>query len=294
MNMAKSLLLLAFSLMAGCSLEAHADDPSPHSYAARGVVEKINPDHHHITIHHEDIPGYMMSMTMEFYVKDSHELEGLSAGDQITFTLVVDNERSWVEHLHRTGHTDSTPKSSMPGMSMESSPAKLKPGDQVPDGEFLTEQGTKIHLSDFRGKAVAFTFFFTRCPLPDFCPLMNRNFAEARTLLLAAPGGPANWQFLSISFDASFDHPETLTSYASFYRGKDTDRWLFASADPTTLAAMAPPLGLMIMGQDAALSHNLRTVVVDTKGRLFRQFNDNLWKPQQLADAMTAASRVAD
>ena len=83
----------------------------------------------------------------------------------------------------------------------------------------LTEDGKTIHLSDFRGKVVAMTFFFTRCPLPNYCPLMNRNFSQTRNILLSTPNAPKNWQFLSISFDSEFDRPENLTTYGGFYRG---------------------------------------------------------------------------
>ena len=37
---------------------------------------------------------------------------------------------------------------------------ELKPGDPLPDYTLTTEDGKQIHISDFRGKALAFTFFF--------------------------------------------------------------------------------------------------------------------------------------
>lgn len=59
-----------------------------------------------------------------------------------------------------------------------------------------------------------------------------------------------------------------------------------------TLAVLAPDLGLMVMRQDANITHNLRTVVVDPQGQLYRQFNDNLWTHQQLAGAILEALRL--
>ena len=282
---------LAFALpLVACHSSKPSNDQT-HSHQAHGVIEQISPDQSKVTIHHQAIPGYMMEMTMDFPVKDSHELDGLTPGDQVNFTLVVDTDESWVTDFQRTGHTSTNPAN---GMAMEDKTSPhLKPGDPIPDGELLTEYGKHIHLSDFRGKVVAFTFFFTRCPLPDYCPLMNRNFAQTRKLLSSMPKTPKNWQFISISFDADFDRPEALASYGNFYRGNDADRWLFASADSTALARLAPPLGLMIMGQDGTISHNLRTVVMDTQGRLYCQFNDNQWKAKDLAEAMQRADKLS-
>jgi protein SCO1/2 len=173
----------------------------------------------------------------------------------------------------------------------DSNASQFKPGDVLPDGELIAEDGRHVHLSDFRGRVVALTFFFTRCPLPNYCPLMNRNFSQARKLLSANPKAPANWEFLSISFDSDFDQPAMLSNYAEYYRDDNADRWLFAAAPPATLRELALPLGLVITRQDANISHNLCTVVLDPQGRLYRQFDDNLWTPRQLADAILDASR---
>jgi protein SCO1/2 len=271
-----------------CSAPANGDQGAK-SYSARGVVEKIAPDLSHVTIHHQAIPGYMMAMTMDFPVVNTNELNGISPGDKITFTLVVNETNEWVENIRRTGQTVEVMTNTMlqmPGMMSE-----LKPGDVLPNGEMTAEDGRHIHFSDFRGRALAFTFFFTRCPLPNYCPLMNRNFAATRDLILSTPNAPTNWQFLSVSFDPSYDLPDTLANYAQVYRGESTNHWLFAAASTNTLAGLAPRLGLMVMRQGDNISHNLRTVVLDPQGRIYKQFNGNEWTARQLADAVLEAAR---
>jgi cytochrome oxidase Cu insertion factor (SCO1/SenC/PrrC family) len=47
----------------------------------------------------------------------------------------------------------------------------------------------------------------------------------------------------------------------------------------------------MVVHQGANISHNLRTVVLDSQGDITRQFDGNNWTPQQLADAMLEAAR---
>jgi len=257
------------------------------TYQAQGVIQHISDDRHVATIQNDAIPGYMEAMTMDFSLRDEHLLDGCARGDRIAFTLQVTPDDSWISAVQRTGHTD------LPGTDPAASAVAptLKPGDLLPDAEFIAEDGRHIRLSDFRGNAVAFTFFFTRCPLPNYCPLMNRNFAATRALLLADASAPKNWQFLSISFDAGFDTPPALASYADAYRLHKADRWLFAAATPDTLAHFAAPLGLILLRSGDSITHNLRTVVVDPHGRLSRQFFDNLWTPPQLAQALTDAAR---
>jgi protein SCO1/2 len=170
---------------------------------------------------------------------------------------------------------------------------ELKPGDPLPDAGFLAETGRSVNFSDYRGKALAFTFIFTRCPLPDFCPRMGQQFRRARELLLGQTAGPTNWQFLSISFDAEFDQPAVLAQYAQGYRGANADRWLFAAAPPAVLADLAPRLDFLYAREAGGFSHNLRTVVVDARGHVHRQFDGNQWTAEELAAAVAEAASVS-
>jgi len=83
----------------------NSNNSSAQSYPARGVVEKIAPDWHTVTIHNETIPGYMEEMTMDYSVQNTNELNGVSPGDQITFKLIVSTNNDWVEEVKRTGQT---------------------------------------------------------------------------------------------------------------------------------------------------------------------------------------------
>jgi protein SCO1 len=290
LNFCRAVLLFLTVLGSSVSAAPSSSDPNTKSYSAQGVVQEIAPNQRTVTIHHQNIPGYMMEMTMDFPVQNTNELNGISPGDQITFTLVVTEKDDWVENIHRVGGVAKTLTNAMPVLHTLDS--ELKPGDVLPDYELTAEDGKHIHFADFRGKVVAFTFFYTRCPLPDYCPRMSNNFFETRKLILATADAPTNWQFLSISFDPDFDTPEVLSNYGTVYRGGDDDRWLFASASAKTLANLAPSLDLMIMREGGnIMGHGLRTVVLDTQGRISRQLDGNKWTPQELADAVMEAAR---
>ena len=295
MNRFTTTLAVAFLLSATARLEARAAETTSYAseiHTARGVVREIAPDGHKVVIRHETITNYMPAMTMEFIVRDTNELRGVTAGDTVTFRLTATEDTHWIDHIARVGSgTTSSSVAASPGARVTTF-VELKPGDLMPDCALLAEDGRRIHFSDFRGKALAFTFFFTRCPLPDFCPRMNRNFARARELILATAHAPTNWQFLSISFDPEFDQPAVLASYANSYRAGNADRWLFAAAQTNVLAELAPRLDLMVRREaDGSISHNLRTVVLDGQGRIRRQFDGNEWTAEQLAREVIRASR---
>lgn len=294
MNRLFSILWLASALILGGCGRDPATIPATgsetlRSYDTRGVVREIAPDRRKAVIRHEEIPGYMPKMTMELNVREPAELEGIAAGDEITFRLHANAETHWIDGVRRVGHSTAAASAELP-LYVPEEAAELKPGDIVPDAEFLSEDGQPLRLESLRGRAVAFTFFFTRCPLPDYCPRMNTHFRDARDLLLARANAPTNWQFLCVSFDAEFDKPSVLKGYANAFRAGNPDRWIFAAANPATLARLAPRLDLMVTREGGGFGHNLRTVVLDPQGRIHRQFDGNDWTPQELADAVADAA----
>jgi protein SCO1 len=284
----EALLLVSGPACKTSSQTFEAEANRPKSYSGSGVVEQVIAKERRVTIHHKEIPNFMPEMTMDFNVKDTNELQGVSPGAEITFRLLVLQNDAWIENIHCVGNGKPV---AAQAVAASGSDSRLKVGDVWPDGELLDERGRLIHFSDFRGQILAFTFFFTRCPLPDYCPRLNHNFAETWKHLSAAPSARTNFCFLSISFDPDFDTPENLSSYAQNYRGSDPEGWLFAVASTNTLAKLPAQLGLLVRRQGSGIAHNLRTVVLDSDGRVYRQFDGNEWTSQQLASAIEEAGQ---
>jgi Cu/Ag efflux protein CusF len=57
------------------------------TWRVRGVVRAVLPELNVVVLTHEDLVGYMGSMTMGFRVPDPTLYEGLDIGDTVSFTL---------------------------------------------------------------------------------------------------------------------------------------------------------------------------------------------------------------
>ena len=60
-------------------------------------------------------------------------------------------------------------------------------GAEVPDFQLRNQNDEPIRLRQFKGRAVILTFIYTRCPLPDFCPLMMKHFDAINRQLASRP-----------------------------------------------------------------------------------------------------------
>jgi protein SCO1 len=279
--------LLCCAVFWGCGKEP--EQAGTQVFAAKGIVKELEADGKTVVIHHEAITNYMAAMTMPFEVQDTNQLRGLSAGDSITFRLVVTPTHGWIEDVTKVGSSPTKP--ALPeAIHISRALAPLDEGDLLPDYQFTNELGQAVRLSQFKGRVLALTFFFTSCPFPDYCPRMTQNFAEADKRLSSMTNAPAQWQLLSISFDPANDSPARLRSYAETAH-YDPRHWSFLTGDETQIGSLADQLGENYWHEGASIGHNLRTVVVDSKGRIRKIFAGNKWAVNDLVQEMIAGGQ---
>jgi len=273
------LLLLAALASPACRREAKV--PAGQRYPLEGKVVLVDEAGRSVTIAHGDVPGFMPAMTMPFVVLESDAalLHHVGPGDAITATLVALDSRYWLEDLVVV--TKGTPD---PNATAGPRAREPQPGDAVPDTALVDQDGRRLRLADLRGKAVAVTFVFTRCPMPDFCPLLMKKFAAAQVLLLKDPGLAARTRLLTISFDPAHDTPDVLRAFGKPFQKTSPpfEYWSLATGKPEAIRALGGALGLDYVEESRSFTHNLRTAVLDPEGKLRRLFRGNDWTPEDL------------
>ena len=280
--------LLAVAVLAGCHSSQKAGiQPSSSAnykvYKLRGKVVSTDAARGEVTVNHEAIPGFMEAMTMPYKLKDPSILGELHPGDLITADVLVSpdpNADYLLDHIVVVAQArpDYKPKVSY------HLPA---PGDVVPDYKLRNQDGRTIHLSQFRGKALLVTFIYTRCPSPQFCPRVTRNFAAVDKLLAANPALYAKTHLLCVSFDPEHDTPERLRAYGVTYIGSDAKNtfahWDFAVPKKPVLLEMAKFFDLGMTNEaDGAITHTLSTTLIGANGNVVRFYPGNEWTVQDL------------
>ena len=278
-----TITLCWFLATAGCSRE-----PEARTYELQGQVLAVKPDSKEILVKHEDIPGFMPAMTMPYVVKDASILNDRAPGDLITATLRVAPGSAWLSSIRKTGSAP-LPEDAPTDIPAAAGVQLLEAGDTVPDTRLIDQDGAAISLADWRGLPIAVSFVYTRCPLPQFCPLVDQRFAEIQKLIAAHPALKGKARLLSISFDPKTDQPAVLRAHGAKW-GADPGVWRFATAEPGVVDRLAATFGVnVIREKDGTITHNLRTAVIDPQGRIIAIHDRNDWTAAALADELTTA-----
>ena len=281
-------ILIALSFpVAACGRRA----PEPRQFELKGQILSVSPERQEVLVNHEDIPGFMAAMTMPYKVKDPALLEGKAPGDLFTATLVVEEVDAYLTTLTRTGNAPITTPADAPLITATD---LLKDGERVPDNVLVDQDKTPRLMVSLRDHRVALTFMYTRCPLPDFCPRMDRNFAEVQQIVSETPE-LADVRLVSVTLDPEFDTPAVLKKHAEALKA-DPARWHFVTGQKDEVLAFAKRFGVVAKPPSEAggmLVHNLRTAVIDPQGRLVKTYSGTSWTPAELVADLTAAPAPA-
>jgi protein SCO1/2 len=283
------IVVLCLTLSA-CAKQAQTE----RTFELRGQIVAVRPNNE-VIVKHDDIKGFMPAMTMPYKVREPELLRNAAAGDLITATLVVGDNDAWLTRIEKTGTAPLPEPERDPTSGV--SVAILRSGDPIPDTTLTDDGGRSLSLGDWRGSAVAITFIYTRCPLPQFCPLMDRRFVEVQRLATTDTALAGRVKLLSVSFDPDADTTAVLRAHAAKV-GADPSVWRFATlrlagarsgqaAGRDEFDRFLRAFGVFVIREaDKTITHNLRTAVIDPSGRLVSVYDGSDWTPDQIAADM--------
>ncbi len=249
------------------------------TFPLKGEVVAIDTVKQRLTVSHEEIPNYMDAMTMPFKVKNPGLLKSVHVGDSIQAVLAVSRTESWLDTFTITGKGEPP----NPKLTEETILAKIfKEGETLPSVELTNQDGKKVYVNNFKGKVLALTFIYTRCPLPDFCIRMSNHFARIQKTLGMDKSLTGKWHLLSISFDPKVDSPKVLKNYGKSYSA-DFTTWDFVTADKAAISRLTDGFGLSVADDEGGLlQHTLRTAILDQGGRIVKIIRGNEWTPDEV------------
>ena len=251
------------------------------TFHAEGLVIKVDPARHSITISHRDIPGFMPAMEMAFTIDPKEKLQDIQPGAHVLFDVVVDKKQIRVRNIRAV----QTP--TLPGNSFAPKPSTppLQAGETVPDFTLIAQDGSTLRLGSLRGRVVLIDFIYTRCPMAEACPRLSANFAYLQKRL----GGRVD--LISITLDPKWDKPPVLEAYARRWAA-DTRTWRFATGQPEEIRRIAEEFGVRYWAEEDALAHSSSVGMITQDGKLAARVDGTGYPVRQLMDLVTSQLSV--
>jgi protein SCO1 len=276
-------ILLSLTLLAGPRILALEQHP------ARGIVLEVDVAHRSLVVSCDAIPGYMDAMEMPFAVQDSKALQALQPGKTVRFTMTEREKVFYADNIQvsTAANFEAEPVeagelSALHRAMDPTAVAKIVTvGQQVPDFALTDQAAAQIHLSQLKGKVVALTFGYSRCPNPNYCFRLSNNLSNVAQRFPDRAG--RDLVLLTIMIDPEHDQGATLTQYAAVYKA-NPEVWHFLTGPLPEIRQVAAMFGMNFWSEEGLLTHTLHTVVIDRQGRLASNIEGNQFTAKQLGD----------
>jgi len=264
--MKKLLLTIILLILLDCS--------GKKSYPVRGTIIEVRKGTNEFLIHHDEITGFMMAMTMPFKLADSLDINRFGIGDSIKFRLEIKEEKAFAASLQLLG------EGSLPELyniwDDEYTPIEI--GGIFSNATFMDMDSNTVSLSDSDGKFRFISYIFTRCPMPNMCPAVvakNRYLAETFS-------ETDEIEFIMISFDYIFDTPSVMKSnYGSHTNLYPNMKFYSSFGHLNDIFMLAGQSFASFWGVDENdIGHTLRSVIIDPERRLMNAFEGTDWRPE--------------
>lgn len=280
----------------GASSATATDAPAPAKttasaaakrYMVVGQILVVSPDTQTISIMHQDIVGYMPAMTMTFPVATAALMKDRVPGETIAAVLEVSPAEGKITEITHTGNAPLPDRSNVVSLAA----GVLEPGQEAPDSALIDQHNKRRSFAEWKGQPTLLTFIYTRCPMPNFCPLMDRNFAAIQRVGGADPVLANKFTLISVSFDPDFDTPAVLNAHAKTLAA-NAGVWTFLTADRLTVERFAAKFGVGVVREGSApdeITHNLRTVLIGADRKIIKIYSGSDWSTTAVLDDLRAA-----
>jgi len=277
---------------AGCERRAVepavVEESSEPRHPISGQVISVLAERGTLLVDHEEIPGYMPRMTMEFHVgagdfalaKEGARLRGtLVEGAEGRFRL----EGVWWVDATADGQVGKAAAALREDTSIRGRKAYREVGENLPDFALYNQKGEVVPSGHWRGKQIMLNFIFTRCPVATMCPLATQKMIL--TQAAAKEAGVTNLELVSITLDPEFDTPGVLKEYARL-RDIDTANFSFLTGPESAIKDLFKQFGILTEMKGGVLNHTLATLLINEQGRIVWRADGSGWSPEEFVEKM--------
>ena len=261
--------------------------PAEKRYALQGEIVSVKAPEQVLVIHHQAIPDYMPSMTMEFKVRQG-DIAIARPGQHIRGEMYVQGgdvflERIWPDDSLTVAQIDAAANALTQDTAMRGKGAYREVGETAPDFTLLDQEGRPVAMSRFRGKQVMMNFIFTRCPVANMCPAATMRMMAVQKA--AREAGITNLEIVSISFDPAYDTPGVLKEYAEA-RGIDTWGGGVLTGPDVAIRHLLAQMGIIREFEGETIKHTLGTLLINDQGKIIHRADGSQWDVAEFVGRM--------
>ena len=233
------------------------------------------PERNELSIHHDEIPNFMMAMTMNFKLAKHLNVNSFEIGDSVHFKLFIEKNNIYSDYFQIIDNVEIREPEEDDWFSDDEEYSSIRIGEQFTDVTFTDYNNKELKLSDYNDEFMFITFIFTRCPIPNMCPALIYK----QKYIADKFEDHGNVNVLTISFDYLYDTPEVLKE-KFLTLNSNSDNWHFLSSSNhiNDLYMLTKQSSFAFWGVEKNdIGHNMRTILIGPDLKFLKYYDGNEW-----------------
>ncbi len=146
----------------------------------------------------------------------------------------------------------------------------------------INQNNEPVALDSLIGKPVVMSFIYTRCSMPDMCPLIMKKIVQVQKGLKREYKDKVF--FAIITLDPEYDTPEVLKKFGNYYR-VDYGNLIFLTGKKQDVDYALNHFRVYYKEESpGVLAHTMETLVMDEAGVIRKDFPASLWRPEDVIE----------
>lgn len=146
----------------------------------------------------------------------------------------------------------------------------------------INQDNEPVALDSLIGKPVVMSFIYTRCSMPDMCPLIMKKIVQVQKGLKKEYKDKV--LFAIITLDPEYDTPKVLRKFGNYYR-VDYDNLIFLTGKKDDVDYALNHFRVYYKVESpGVLAHTMETLVMDEAGVIKKDFPSSLWEPEDVIE----------
>ncbi|MFQ5965901.1 MAG: SCO family protein [Candidatus Scalinduaceae bacterium] len=157
-----------------------------------------------------------------------------------------------------------------------------EPGTSHKPFTLINQNNEPVALDSLMGKLLVMSFIYTRCSMPDMCPLIMKKIVKVQKGLKKEYKDKVF--FAIVTLDPEYDTPTVLKEFGHYYR-VDYGNLIFLTGKKDDVDYALNHFRVYYKEESqGVLAHTMETLVMDEAGVIRKDFPASFWKPEDVIE----------
>lgn len=157
----------------------------------------------------------------------------------------------------------------------------------------VSQDSERVSFNKLRHHYLLVNFIYTRCPMPNMCPL-TMSLSKRLIKLWKRTLNNRTLKIVNVTLDPNYDTPAVMSRFGQKH-GVRFSEFMFWTGERSNLEKIASEFNIIgIPGGGGLIAHNIKSILLTPGLKEIAQFTENEWSPEDVVAKILPKTPLSD